>query len=101
MFQWLSAILRSKPPQPQPIHCPSCGATEHDIKIWGVWDGAPCLPGGSRPHGSLVYGICKGCGSRWGKWDDASAYVPSVEEWNREVPPDPELLWARGHDPLL
>lgn len=65
--------------------CPLCGGTEHDYKKQGLWDGMPDPGTGHRPCGSFGYGICKGCGSRWAQWDDAQPYVPSEEEWEREV----------------
>ena len=86
----------------KPIPCPVCEGTEHNRKTGGLWDGAPDPITGRRPCGIFAYGICKTCNSRWAKWDDAPPYVPSDEEWYREVVAhDPELLWARGHDPLL
>jgi len=65
--------------------CPSCRGAEHDYKSQGLWDGAPDLITGHRPGGTFGYGVCKGCGSRWGQWDGAPPYVPSEEEWEREV----------------
>src|SRR5688572_28883789 len=80
-------LRQPQPPLPTAAHmpCPACGGTEHDYKSGGLWHGAPDPVTGRRPVGSLGYGICKGCGSRWAEWDNAPPYVPTDEEWERQV----------------
>jgi hypothetical protein len=72
-------------PPPAPILCPKCGSAEHTYDSQGLWDGRRDPKTGDRPHGVFFYGTCKECGSRIAKWDDDAAYVPSNDEWQREV----------------
>jgi hypothetical protein len=83
--------LNRLPPTP-PRHCPQCNGTEYKsgvagLGVAGVWDGLRDPETGTRPHGTLFYGTCERCGSRVAQWDDGAPYVPSDEEWRREVGP--------------
>jgi len=75
---------RNRPPS-KPILCPNCGHDGHAYIAGGLWDGACDPKTGKRPGGVFGYGICNRCSSRWAQWDDAPIYVPSDEEWSRQV----------------
>jgi len=77
---------RDPPPLP-PVKltpCPTCGHTDHQYKNQGLWDSRD-LTTGEAVGGCFRYGVCKACGSRWATWDGGPPYVPSDEEWEREV----------------
>ena len=71
-------------PRVAPRACPACGGTEHEYKAQGLWDGFDRNTGRTT-GGGYSYGVCKRCGSRWAQWDDDAPYVPSDDEWEREV----------------
>ncbi len=110
MFHWrlrhptpLPKVAPMPLPKVAPTPCPLCAGTEHDYRSQGLWDGMPDPVTGHSTGGSFGYGICKGCGSRWAQWDDAPPYVPSEEEWERQVA-RPEAaraerlrLWTEHH----
>jgi hypothetical protein len=83
--------LNHLPPAPPP-RCPQCSGTEYEsgvagVGVAGVWHGLRDPETGKRPHGTLFYGTCKRCGSRVAQCDGGAPYVPSDEEWRREVRP--------------
>ena len=80
---WVMARREKGLPLTRENRCPRCGGEEIDYARAGLWDGESVT--GAAVHGVSFYGTCKRCASRVAQWDDAPPYVPSDDEWRREV----------------
>jgi transcription elongation factor Elf1 len=78
------------------FRCPKCGSEQIDCVSSGLWDGTD-----KKSHGVFYYGICKQCGSRCAQWDDKPSYVPSDEEWQREIKPARKIQEQRAKWPFI
>lgn len=88
---WVMARRQARLPLTPTRPCPRCGGDDIDYAMAGLWDGCDRTTGAAA-HGVSFYGTCKRCASRVAQWDDAPSYVPTDDEWQREV----ELKAARG-----
>lgn len=63
-----------------PVTCPACGDTDVERVSGELWQGFDPVTG-ARVGGTSFFGVCRRCGGRVARWNDAPCYVPSATEW--------------------